>query len=122
MLHKIDILPMQVRIDAIIAEVTLNDSLQYGTQFFFKSGGVNGVLNNASTTITTPATTALGTSFPGFCWAAAAGRRARRDLRAAGGHHGQRAVLPADHRRRQPAGPPAGRRPGALPDAARKAR
>ena len=39
MLRKIDILPLQVRIDAVIAEVQLNDNLQYGTQFFFKSGG-----------------------------------------------------------------------------------
>jgi general secretion pathway protein D len=44
MLHRIDILPLQVRIDAVIAEVELNDSLQYGTQFFFKSGGLNGTL------------------------------------------------------------------------------
>ena len=36
MLHKIDIIPLQVLIDATIAEVTLNDTLQYGTQFFFK--------------------------------------------------------------------------------------
>ena len=47
MLRKIDILPLQVRIDAVIAEVTLNDTLQYGTQFFFKSGGINGILSNA---------------------------------------------------------------------------
>jgi len=39
MLRKIDIVPLQVRIDATIAEVTLNDTLQYGTQFFFKSAG-----------------------------------------------------------------------------------
>jgi general secretion pathway protein D len=44
MLRKIDILPLQVRIDAVIAEVELNDALQYGTQFFFKSGGLNGTL------------------------------------------------------------------------------
>jgi len=44
MLRKIDILPLQVRIDAIIAEVDLNDALQYGTQFFFNQGGLNGVL------------------------------------------------------------------------------
>lgn len=66
MLRKIDILPMQVRIDATIAEVTLNDTLQYGTQFFFKSGGINGILNNAATSVGNPATTVLGTSFPGF--------------------------------------------------------
>jgi general secretion pathway protein D len=43
-LRKIDIIPLQVRIDAVIAEVQLNDALQYGTQFFFKSGGLNGTL------------------------------------------------------------------------------
>lgn len=36
MLRKIDIIPLQVLIDATIAEVTLNDTLQFGTQFFFK--------------------------------------------------------------------------------------
>ena len=63
MLHKIDILPLQVRIDAVIAEVTLNDSLNYGTQFFFKGGGINGALNLS------PAGTAantLASTFPGF--------------------------------------------------------
>ncbi len=44
MLRKIDILPLQVRIDAIIAEVDLNDTLQYGTQYFFNQGGLNGIL------------------------------------------------------------------------------
>ena len=48
MLHKIDIVPLQVRIDATIAEVTLNDVLQYGTQWFFKSGGINGILSAAT--------------------------------------------------------------------------
>ena len=54
MLHKVDILPLQVRIDAVIAEVTLNDNLQYGTQFFFKAGGLNSVLSNG---FQSPATT-----------------------------------------------------------------
>lgn len=44
MLRRIDILPLQVRIDATIAEVTLNDNLRYGTQFFFQSG-INGALS-----------------------------------------------------------------------------
>jgi general secretion pathway protein D len=39
MLRKIDIIPLQVLIEATIAEVTLNDELQYGTQFFLKQGG-----------------------------------------------------------------------------------
>ena len=67
MLRKIDILPLQVRIDATIAEVTLNDVLQYGTQFFFKSGGINGILNNTPGLLgANPATAVLGTAFPGF--------------------------------------------------------
>jgi general secretion pathway protein D len=68
MLHKVDILPLEVRIDATIAEVTLNDALQYGTQWFFKSGGVNGVLSAATQSLGTAglATSALSTNFPGF--------------------------------------------------------
>jgi len=48
MLHKIDILPLQVRIDATIAEVTLTDNLAYGTQFTFKGGGIQGLLTQAA--------------------------------------------------------------------------
>jgi general secretion pathway protein D len=59
MLRKIDILPLQVRIDATIAEVTLNDLLQYGTQFFFKNGGLQGTLSNA-------ANGSINGTFPGF--------------------------------------------------------
>ncbi len=74
MLRKIDILPLQVRIDAVIAEVTLNGALQYGTQFFFKSGGINGELSNATSTITgAVSTAALGTTLPGFVIGSASG-------------------------------------------------
>jgi general secretion pathway protein D len=67
MLRKIDILPLQVRIDAVIAEVTLNDNLQYGTQFFFKAGGINGILNNnGQTSLPNTAAASLNLNFPGF--------------------------------------------------------
>jgi general secretion pathway protein D len=53
MLHKIDILPLQVRIDAVIAEVTLNDNLSYGTQFFFKHHSINGgLISTAANAVT----------------------------------------------------------------------
>ena len=67
MLRKIDILPLQVRIDATIAEVSLNDSLQYGTQFFFKAG-INGALNFANPVAGIAAAGASGfaSGFPGF--------------------------------------------------------
>jgi general secretion pathway protein D len=44
MLRKIDIIPLQVLIEATIAEVDLNDTLQYGTQFFFKADHVANTL------------------------------------------------------------------------------
>ena len=40
-LRKLDIMPLQVLIEATIAEVTLNDDLRYGLQWFFKAGGVS---------------------------------------------------------------------------------
>ena len=55
-LRKIDIVPLQVRIDATIAEVDLNNALEYGTQFFFKQAGAttntstSGVTGISSTT------------------------------------------------------------------------
>lgn len=65
MLRKVDILPLQVRIDATIAEVTLNDQLKYGTQFFFKEGDLNQTLSagNAAT---------FANNFPGFVLGASA--------------------------------------------------
>src|SRR5262249_41660924 len=44
MLRKIDIIPLQVLIEATIAEVDLNDQLQYGTQFFFRADHIANTL------------------------------------------------------------------------------
>ncbi|HZU87685.1 MAG TPA: type II secretion system secretin GspD, partial [Stellaceae bacterium] len=70
MLRKVDIVPLQVLIDATIAEVTLNDNLQYGTQFFFK---IDHILNQLGANSDfaplsgLPATTlASGNPFSGF--------------------------------------------------------
>ncbi len=77
MLHKIDILPLQVRIDAIIAEVTLNDNLSYGTQFFFRHHSINGGLSEAITNpvqFATAGTSVLplpATALPNFVFNAA---------------------------------------------------
>ena len=38
MLRKLDIVPLQVLIETTIAEVTLNDELKYGVQWFLDSG------------------------------------------------------------------------------------
>jgi general secretion pathway protein D len=61
-LRKIDILPLQVLVEATIIEVTLTDALQYGTQFFFKSGRIKSTLSDAATGLVTP-------QFPGFAFA-----------------------------------------------------
>jgi general secretion pathway protein D len=66
MLHKIDILPLQVRIDAIIAEVTLNDNLAYGTQFFFKHHAVGGGLVQQAVSTGTSVFSATNPAVPGY--------------------------------------------------------
>jgi general secretion pathway protein D len=83
MLRKIDIIPLQVLIEATIAEVTLNDTLNYGTQFYLggKFAGTlttAGPLTSTSTTATTAGSltstvfsvggtpTTIGSNFPGF--------------------------------------------------------
>ena len=60
MLRKIDIIPLQVLIEATIAEVTLNDNLSYGTQFFL------GHANNVSGTLSFGTSAAFNANFPGF--------------------------------------------------------
>ncbi len=62
-LLRLDVLPLQVRIDATIAEVTLNDQLRYGTQFFFTSGEFNSVLSTAAASAVSAG---LNTALPGF--------------------------------------------------------
>jgi general secretion pathway protein D len=70
MLEKIDILPLQVEIDAVIAEVNLNDQLQYGVQFYFQHGGLSGVLSQNSQSDTG---LPFSVNFPGFVLAKASG-------------------------------------------------
>lgn len=58
-LKRLDVVPLQVLIEATIAEVTLNDKLQYGLEWFIKSGKFSFTLSNL-------ATGAVSSSFPGF--------------------------------------------------------
>jgi general secretion pathway protein D len=69
-IRKLDIIPMQVLIEATIAEVTLNDALQYGTQFFLSNSEGQVTLSNAvsgSPTVIDPTST-IGNAqlFPGI--------------------------------------------------------
>ena len=61
-LRRLDVVPLQVLVDATIAEVTLNDELRYGLQWFFSKG-------DASATFSNLATGAVASAFPGFSFA-----------------------------------------------------
>jgi general secretion pathway protein D len=58
-LRKLDITPLQVRIEAVVAEVTLTKDLSYGVQYLFQNHHFGGILTNSSTTSVTSA-------LPGF--------------------------------------------------------
>jgi general secretion pathway protein D len=64
LIRKLDVVPLQVLIEATIAEVTLNDTLQYGVQFFLKQGGSRFSLTTATTGSIAPGD--LSGVFPGF--------------------------------------------------------
>jgi general secretion pathway protein D len=66
MLRKIDIVPLQVLIEATIAEVDLNDALQYGTQFFLKLGHVANTLGASNPPFPTLGNLSFPSTFPGF--------------------------------------------------------
>jgi general secretion pathway protein D len=86
-IRKLDVMPMQVMIEATIAEVTLNNTLQYGTQFFLDSAEGRAILSNAvspSPTILSPTSPftntqlfpgTLAPSFPGFAVARTIGEQ-----------------------------------------------
>lgn len=67
-IRKLDIVPMQVLIEATVAEVTLNDELQFGAQYFLSNRTGQVTLSNAASSPTAiDPTTAISNSalFPG---------------------------------------------------------
>jgi general secretion pathway protein D len=64
-LRRLDILPLQVLIEATLVEVTLNDSLEYGVRWFFESGDSTFTFTDAATDA---GAAVLGSSFPGFSY------------------------------------------------------
>ena len=68
-LERLDIVPLQVFIEATIAEVTLNDTLKYGLEWFFDVGNHTVSFNTTGVTTSNPAPSGLIFSqFPGFSW------------------------------------------------------
>lgn len=64
MLQQLDVVPQQVLIEATIAELTLNDALQYGLQYFLKDAASRFEFTTSTTGSLSPADI-LG-RFPGF--------------------------------------------------------
>jgi general secretion pathway protein D len=60
-LRKLDTLPLQVLIEAVITEVTLNDTLRFGVEWYFKTGTSNFSLTSGKTALPVQ-------SFPGFSY------------------------------------------------------
>jgi general secretion pathway protein D len=58
-LKKLDLVPLQVLIEATIAEVSLRDELRYGLQWFFESGKSSATLSEATSGV-------VASLFPGF--------------------------------------------------------
>ena len=67
-LEKLDIVPLQVMIEATIAEVTLNDTLRYGVEWFFDVGDSTITFNTSDTSTPTPTQNLLTSLFPGFSY------------------------------------------------------
>jgi general secretion pathway protein D len=72
MIQHLDVVPLQVLIEATIAEVTLNDNLQFGLQWFFSKGSSKFELNQATSGINTAAD--IAASFPGFNYVLGGGK------------------------------------------------
>lgn len=60
-LQQLDVMPTQVFLEAIIAEVSLNDQLRYGVSWYFERGPGSVTLADTSNGIPS-------SSFPGFSW------------------------------------------------------
>ncbi|MEI9988935.1 MAG: type II secretion system secretin GspD [Rhizomicrobium sp.] len=61
--HELDTTPLQVFLEASIAEVTLTDDLKYGLQYFYQPNSSNSVV------LTDIASTAISPALPGFSYA-----------------------------------------------------
>jgi general secretion pathway protein D len=72
MIKRLDIVPLQVLIEATIAEVTLNDNLQFGLQWFFSKASSKFELNQGTSGIGTAAD--IVSSFPGFNYVLGGGK------------------------------------------------
>ena len=67
-LERLDIVPLQVSIEATIAEVTLNDALKYGLEWFFDVGNHTITFNTTNIKTSNPKPNLIFTQLPGLSW------------------------------------------------------
>jgi general secretion pathway protein D len=67
-LEKLDIVPLQVLIEATIAEVTLNDTLKYGLEWFFDVGNHTITFNSTNAVTSRPQPNLILSQVPGLSW------------------------------------------------------
>ncbi len=63
-IRKLDIVPLQILVEATIVEVTLTDQLRYGVEWFFKNHVFD--QNSGTAILSSGMTAALSGTFPGF--------------------------------------------------------
>jgi general secretion pathway protein D len=65
-LHQLDIPPLQVMIETVVAEVTLTNQLSYGLQYYLKSGQFQALFAQPGSAAQSTSTPSTSTTFPGF--------------------------------------------------------
>ncbi|MCG6861217.1 MAG: type II secretion system secretin GspD [Chromatiaceae bacterium] len=71
-LKQLDLVPLQVLVEATIVEISLSGQLRYGVQWQFQGGGPSGYDFNYSldNTLDGDSESGIGPAFPGFNWTA----------------------------------------------------
>ena len=67
-LRKLDVPPLQVYVDAVISEVTLNNNLQYGVQWYFQHGASSAGFTQGTPATHPPSAPIPTQIFPGFSY------------------------------------------------------
>jgi general secretion pathway protein D len=75
-IRQLDLMPMQVLLEASIVEVTLRDQLRYGVQYMLRNGGA-GLTDTGRAILSTGATTPIQATLPGFAFTLASGGEPR---------------------------------------------
>jgi general secretion pathway protein D len=74
--QQLDLMPLQVLLEASIVEVTLRDQLRYGVQYMLKNGGI-GIADSGRAILSGAANLPIQATLPGFAFTLASGGEPR---------------------------------------------